>query len=269
MLHEIGADELPIELVDQQDRRGRRDHRRRLANRYPDALQVSALTGEGLDELRARIAERFAERFESCACCSRTTRAASSTSCTRSARRSRSARTPTKACSSSPACRAARCRRFAPYLVADERLAVIELPIRRLRDDASCPARAYAGDAGLDLAACERVELGPGSARLVGTGLAVAIPEGYAGFVQPRSGLAARARDHDREHARASSTRGYRGELKVILLNTDDARDVRRRARHAHRAARRRSRCPASSRSRSTSCRRASAACEASARPSA
>jgi GTP-binding protein HflX len=64
VLHEIGADELPLELVvNKIDAVGAAD-RRRLANRYPDALQVSALTGEGLDELRARIADRFAERFE-------------------------------------------------------------------------------------------------------------------------------------------------------------------------------------------------------------
>ena len=68
---------------------------------------------------------------------------------------------------------------------------MIELPIRRLRDDAIVPARAYDGDAGLDLTACERVELGPGERATVGTGLAVAIPAGYAGFVQPRAGLAA------------------------------------------------------------------------------
>ena len=69
---------------------------------------------------------------------------------------------------------------------------MIELPIARLHENASVPERAYAGDAGLDLAACERVELGPGERAVVPTGLAVAIPEGYAGFVQPRSGLAAR-----------------------------------------------------------------------------
>ena len=68
----------------------------------------------------------------------------------------------------------------------------VELPIRRLRDDAVVPERAYAGDAGLDLAACERVELAPGGRATVGTGLAVAIPDGYAGFIQPRSGLAAK-----------------------------------------------------------------------------
>src|SRR5207253_2344144 len=72
-------------------------------------------------------------------------------------------------------------------------LRVIELPIRRLRPDAVLPRRAYPGDAGLDLAACERVVLGPGERAVVATGLAVAIPDGYAGFVQPRSGLAARS----------------------------------------------------------------------------
>src|SRR6267154_999478 len=64
VLHEIGADELPIELVVNKIDIVDPMHRRRLANRYPGALQVSAVTGEGLDELRARIAERFAERFE-------------------------------------------------------------------------------------------------------------------------------------------------------------------------------------------------------------
>lgn len=63
VLHEIGADDLPMELVVNKIDAVDPMHRRRLANRYPDALQVSALTGEGLDELRARIADRFAERF--------------------------------------------------------------------------------------------------------------------------------------------------------------------------------------------------------------
>jgi dUTP diphosphatase len=97
---------------------------------------------------------------------------------------------------------------------------LIELAIQRLRDDAVVPRRAYAGDAGLDLASCERVELAPGDRALVGTGLAVAIPEGYAGFVQPRSGLAAR---HGITIVNAPGLvdSGYRGELRVILLNTD------------------------------------------------
>ena len=95
-----------------------------------------------------------------------------------------------------------------------------ELAIRRLRDDAVLPQRAYSGDAGLDLAACERVELAPGERATVPTGLAVAIPEGFAGFVQPRSGLAAR---HGLTVVNSPGLvdSGYRGELRVVLLNTD------------------------------------------------
>jgi dUTP pyrophosphatase len=95
-----------------------------------------------------------------------------------------------------------------------------ELPIRRLRDDAIVPVQAYEGDAGLDLAACDRVEIQPGERALVSTGLAVAIPEGFAGFVQPRSGLAA-------EHGITVLNTpglidpGYRGEVRVILHNAD------------------------------------------------
>jgi dUTP pyrophosphatase len=97
---------------------------------------------------------------------------------------------------------------------------LIELPIQRLHADAVVPQRAYTGDAGLDLASCERVELGPGERVLVGTGLAVAIPDGYAGFVQPRSGLAAR---HGLTVVNSPGLvdSGYRGELRVVLLNTD------------------------------------------------
>ena len=97
---------------------------------------------------------------------------------------------------------------------------MIELPVQRLRRDAVLPARAYSGDAGLDLSACERVELRPGERAVVGTGLAVAIPNGYAGFVQPRSGLADR---HGITIVNSPGLidSGYRGELKVILLNTD------------------------------------------------
>ena len=97
---------------------------------------------------------------------------------------------------------------------------MIELPIRRLRPDAQVPTRAYAGDAGIDLAACERVELPPGERALVSTGLAVAIPEGYAGYVQPRSGLATK---HGISIVNTPGLvdSGYRGELLVNLLNTD------------------------------------------------
>ena len=97
---------------------------------------------------------------------------------------------------------------------------MIELQLRRLRSEAVVPERAYAGDAGLDLAACDRHELGPGERAVVGTGLAVAIPDGFAGFVQPRSGLAAR---HGLSVVNAPGLidSGYRGEIRVVLLNTD------------------------------------------------
>ena len=97
---------------------------------------------------------------------------------------------------------------------------MIELPIRRLHGGAVLPTQAYAGDAGLDLAAAERVVLAPGERATVGTGLAVAIPDGFAGYVQPRSGLAAR---HGITIVNAPGLvdSGYRGELRVILLNTD------------------------------------------------
>ena len=89
-----------------------------------------------------------------------------------------------------------------------------------MRPDATLPQRAYADDAGLDLAACERVVLGPGERATVGTGLAVAIPRGYAGYVQPRSGLAAK---HGIAMVNSPGLvdSGYRGELRVVLLNTD------------------------------------------------
>jgi dUTP pyrophosphatase len=97
---------------------------------------------------------------------------------------------------------------------------VTELPIQRLHDEAVAPTQAYPGDAGLDLSACERVELGPGERAVVGTGLAVAIPEGHAGFVQPRSGLAA---EHGITILNSPGLidAGYRGELRVVLHNTD------------------------------------------------
>jgi dUTP pyrophosphatase len=97
---------------------------------------------------------------------------------------------------------------------------VTELLVKRLHDGATLPTRAYEHDAGLDLAACERVELGPGERALVGTGLTVAIPDGHAGYVQPRSGLAAR---HGITVLNTPGLvdAGYRGELKVVLLNTD------------------------------------------------
>jgi dUTP pyrophosphatase len=82
------------------------------------------------------------------------------------------------------------------------------------------PRQAYAGDAGLDLSACEGVVLEPGERALVPTGVAVAIPRGYAGYVQPRSGLAI---EHGITIVNTPGLvdSGYRGELRIIVLNTD------------------------------------------------
>ena len=100
---------------------------------------------------------------------------------------------------------------------------MIDVRVVRLRRQALLPAFAYSGDAGLDLATCERVELLPGERTVVSTGIAVAIPAGYAGFVQPRSGLAA-AHGIALVNSPGLIDSGYRGEIRVVLLNTDRAR---------------------------------------------
>ncbi len=97
---------------------------------------------------------------------------------------------------------------------------MIEVPVQRLREDAVVPTQAYSGDAGLDLAACEHVVIAPGERAVVGTGLAVAIPEGYAGLVMPRSGLAVR-HGLGKVNSPGLIDSGYRGEVRVVLLNTD------------------------------------------------
>lgn len=94
------------------------------------------------------------------------------------------------------------------------------LRVRRLDDRAVVPARAYDGDAGVDLHALDGLTLGPGERASVGTGIAVEIPAGQAGLVLPRSGLAMR---HGIALVNAPGLidAGYRGELRVLLLNTD------------------------------------------------
>ena len=96
----------------------------------------------------------------------------------------------------------------------------MNLRFRRLADGARPPARAHEGDAGLDLFAAEAVVIGPGERASVGTGVAIAIPDGHAGLVVPRSGLAARS-GISLVNAPGLIDSGYRGELRVLLLNTD------------------------------------------------
>ena len=97
---------------------------------------------------------------------------------------------------------------------------VADVLIQRLDPGLPLPSYAHPGDAGCDLYAAQDVDLGPGERALVPTGLAIALPAGYAAFVHPRSGLAAR---HGVTIVNAPGTvdAGYRGEIKVTLLNTD------------------------------------------------
>lgn len=98
----------------------------------------------------------------------------------------------------------------------------MELPVARLDENAVLPTRAHPGDAGLDLYACEAAHIGPGERWSVGTGVAVEIPAGHAGLVLPRSGL---AKNHGIALVNGPGLidSGYRGEIRVLLLNTDPA----------------------------------------------
>lgn len=105
---------------------------------------------------------------------------------------------------------------------------MVDVLIVRLDRGLPLPARAHPGDAGLDLCTTVDVELGPGHRQLVPTGVAIALPAGFAAFVHPRSGLAVR---HGLTMVNAPGTidAGYRGEIAVILLNTDPVEPVRLR----------------------------------------
>jgi dUTP pyrophosphatase len=96
----------------------------------------------------------------------------------------------------------------------------VRLAVKRLSADAVLPTRAYRSDAGLDLYAAEQATIEPGARTSVGTGIAIEVPERYAGLVLPRSGLAVR---HGIALVNAPGLidSGYRGELRVLLLNTD------------------------------------------------
>jgi dUTP pyrophosphatase len=113
-------------------------------------------------------------------------------------------------------------------MTSDADAGAVRILIRRLDPGLPVPARAHSGDAGSDLYLVADTELGPGDRAVVGTGVAIALPAGYAAFVHPRSGLAAR---HGVTIVNAPGTvdAGYRGEIKVILLNTDSERSVRLR----------------------------------------
>ncbi|NTW27833.1 MAG: dUTP diphosphatase [Coriobacteriia bacterium] len=95
----------------------------------------------------------------------------------------------------------------------------------KLDRDLPVPSYAHAGDAGLDLLSAENLTLAPGERRLIGTGIAVAIPEGYAGFVQPRSGLAIR-KGLGFVNSPGLIDSHYRGEIKIIAINMDPTNEI-------------------------------------------
>ena len=108
-----------------------------------------------------------------------------------------------------------------PYRVADvPEFPELDVPVRLLSPEGTPPRYALPGDAGADLSLAEDVELAPFQRALVGTGVAVAIPDGYAGFVHPRSGLAHRL-GLSLVNAPGTIDAGYRGEIKVNLINLD------------------------------------------------
>ena len=195
---------MPLELVlnkiDRVDPLGRR----RLANGFPGSLQISAVTGEGLDELRARIADRFADRYEDVRLLLPYEEggklaelyALGAPIDEREDLEHGVLHPRPPAAARGAAFRSLSRRGRARRLGGGTR--VIELPVARLRDDAILPSQAYEGDAGLDLAACERLELGPGERGVVGTGLAVAVPRGLG---RPRT-AALRPRRQARNHGR-------------------------------------------------------------------
>ncbi len=102
----------------------------------------------------------------------------------------------------------------------------MELHVAKLKEGATVPTRAHEGDAGLDLCAVEAAHIGPGERWSVGTGIAVEVPDGHAGLVLPRSGL---AREHGIGLVNGPGLidSGYRGEVSVLLLNTDPAETFR------------------------------------------
>jgi GTP-binding protein HflX len=231
VLVEIGAAERPrvlcLNKVDGLDE----DRRRELSFRHPDAVQVSALTGEGLEELRVALERRFEETLrpvELLLPYREGARLSELHDLAGTALEREDTADGVRVRARLPVGAIARFRDFAVVGsdfgagiagTADDRRAV-RLRYALVREGARVPTRAHAGDAGLDLYAAEATEVPPGGRASVPTGVALALEEGHAGLVLPRSGLAAR---HGLTLANAPGLidSGYRGEVRVLLLNTD------------------------------------------------
>ena len=226
VLEEIGAGEKPRLLVlNKADLLGE-DERHEVTLAHPGAVLVSALDGTGLERLRAAIEAAFEETLAEVELLVPYSEGGACTSCTRLPATSSGPSAGT-ASSSTPRCRSA--SSTASTISRSSRLPRVELPVAKLKDEAVLPTRAHEGDAGLDLYSCEAAHIGPGERWSVGTGVGVEIPAGHAGLVLPRSGL---ARDHGISLVNGPGLidSGYRGELRVLLLNNDPAETFRVRA---------------------------------------
>ena len=249
VLDEIGAEHTPRLLVLNKADALDAERREELRLRHPDGVLVSALDGEGLDELQDRVERAFRARCGPSTCSCPSPRAAGWPSSTTSPATS-SARTPPTGVRVRARVPAPVAERYARFAVADGaadgRPAAangsagratgprpprpVRLGVRRLHPAAVLPARAHDGDAGLDLVTRRgRHAARPGARASVPTGLAVELPPGHAGLVLPRSGLALR---HGVALVNAPGLidAGYRGEVRVLLLNTDREHPVTLRA---------------------------------------
>ena len=220
VLVEIGADAVPQILVLAKADRIDDERRAELERRHPDAVLISAAHRRGAR--RARAAHRGGVRADAAGrgAADPVRRRRAARRAARARRRSRARGHAGRRARARPAAGAR--RRALPGLRAQPPIRHERCSVRRLDERAQLPTRAYPGDAGLDLYALEDGVLAPGERASVRTGIAVEIPDGQAGLVLPRSGLAAR---HGIAIVNAPGLidSGYRGEIRVLLLNTDRA----------------------------------------------
>ena len=218
VLLEIGAEEAPRVLVLGKADLIDEERRAELANRHRDGVLVSAQTGEGLGELVERIEDEFARTLLEIELLIPYDEGGRLAELHELAGDLEREDTPdgVRVIVRLPATVAARYQPFA----LDRTRRMNELRVQRLDPRAKLPTRAYAGDAGLDLYALDGAALGPGERISLRTGIAVEIPDGQAGLVLPRSGLAAR-HGISLVNAPGLIDAGYRGEIQVLLLNTD------------------------------------------------
>ena len=233
VLQEIGAGEVPTVLALNKADLVDAERRRELSFRFPKAVQVSAATGEGLDDLREAVEGRFLATLRPMELLLPYGEGGSLSELHELAGRG-GARGHARGRRGPSARAGSRGRPF--RALRAQRQALMELRFRRLDAAATPPARAHDDDAGFDLFASEAADLGPGERTAVGTGIALAIPEGHAGLVLPRSGL---ARKHGITLVNTPGLidSGYRGEVRVLLLNTDRSEPFSVRAGRADRAA--------------------------------